>query len=309
MKILVTGGSGFVGKNLTEALVQAGHSVTIVSTGAEPQIKGVDDVLYMGLDGIDWNCVANQDVVFHQMANNDTRCQSIREMFAANVTGPIKLFNIAYNGGCRNFVYASSTAVYGNSPAPYIEDITELKPLTVYGESKRAFDQFAMHFAEEKKVNITGLRYCNIYGPGEGHKGKRMSMIGQVARNMMNLIRPKLFKDGEQKRDWCYVADIVQANLLAMNRSKGSYGEIYNIGSGAASTFNKIIELLNQKFKLFDHHYDLSTEYIDCPFQSEYQDFTLCCIEKAKRDLGYLPAYDLEQGIHAYVCHLVNCMD
>jgi ADP-L-glycero-D-manno-heptose 6-epimerase len=302
MQILVTGGSGFVGQNLTKRLIADGHNVTIVSTGTEPKIDGVKKVLYMGLTGIDMKECQGMDVVIHQMANNDTRCTDKNEMERANVFGPIKLFEVAANFGCKKFVYASSTAVYGASPAPYYEDRTEIKPLNVYGESKAKFDAFAMRFSRDYHVYVTGLRYCNIYGPGEEHKGKRMSMIGQIIRQIKAGVSPKLFTDGEQKRDWIYVDDVVNANLLAMSRDEGKFGEIYNIGSGKAETFNDIVKTTVKN--MIVPLQATTPEYIDCPFKDEYQDFTECCIDKAKRDLGFEPKYDLQLGIKEYLKHL-----
>lgn len=298
LRILVTGGGGFIGRNLTQKLIDLGHKVTITSTGSEP-IAGTHKVLYMSLEGIDWNFVEGQDVVFHQMANNDTRCMDRNEMWRANVYGPIQLFDVAYRGGCRNFVYASSTAVYGNAPAPYTEE-TPIKPLIPYAESKADFDKFAMKFALENGVSVTGLRYCNVYGPGESSKGKRMSMIGQILRSLIENKSPKLFTDGSQLRDWCYVKDVVDANLLAM-QAEPETGVIYNIGSGVASSFNEIIQIGNDVLGK-----NIKPTYIDCPFPDEYQNHTQCEIEKATRGMAFSPKYNLRSGIEEYVAALIN---
>lgn len=315
MKILVTGATGFVGKNLVERLLKEGHQLTITSSGAEnklpeelydsPNEKG-HKVLYYGLGGIDWDHVAGQDAVIHLAANNDTRCQDRDEMFRANLFGPIDMFVIAAEGGCRNFVYASSTAVYGNSPAPYVEGVTEEKPMNIYGESKKRFDDFAMDFADEFKAKVIGLRYCNVYGPGEDHKGKRMSMIGQLLRKMLKGNKPTLFKPGDQRRDWVYVEDVVDANMLALSSDKTG---IYNIGSGVATSFNDLVSEIDKL--LTNMSYGVSTNllpanYIDCPFEDEYQSYTCCNIEKAKSHLGYEPKHDLAAGLARYLDELVR---
>jgi ADP-L-glycero-D-manno-heptose 6-epimerase len=310
VRILITGATGFVGRRLTQKLVDEGHEVTITSSGTGPHALGVKKILYRGFEGIDWTYLHGQDVVFHQFANNDTRCQDESEMFRANVYGAIKMFVSAINGGCKNFVYASSTAVYGSEPAPYVEGVTEVKPLNVYGHSKAKFDEFAMQFAKDYKVKVTGLRYCNVYGPGESHKGKRMSMIGQLMRDMLAKKTPKLFEFGEQKRDWIYVDDVVKMNMLAMNRTQGEDGEIYNCGSGKASTFNDIVNTIqnamcDQKLIHLEEMYTLAPEYILCPFSAEYQNHTECGIEKAKQQLGFEPSYNLRDGIEEYLKELV----
>lgn len=295
MKILLTGATGFVGRRIAQRLVNEGHEVTITSGGSGPHVQGVKKIIYRNLDGIDWTWVTGQDVVIHQMANNDTRCQDESEMRRANVFGPRKLFELAAAGGCKNFVYASSTAVYGAQPAPYVEDVTPVKPLNVYGHSKAEFDRFAMGFASDS-IKVTGLRYCNVYGPGEDHKGKRMSMVGQILRTMLGNQGPSLFTDGSQQRDWIYVDDVVEMNMLAMNRTNGKAGEIYNCGSGTASSFNEIVRIINE---LGDSRFE--STYIDCPFKDEYQNFTLCSMEKAGNDLGFVPRFDLRSGICEYL--------
>lgn len=304
MRILVTGGSGFIGKHITERLVEEGHEVLITSTGTEADVKGVSKILYHSLDGIDWGQLKNLDCVFHQMANNDTRCMDQAEMDRTNVASGIKLFSVAYHGGCKNFVYASSTAVYGNEPAPYTEQ-TPISPLNSYAKSKAAFDEYAMEFAKNKKVNVSGLRYCNVYGPGEYRKGRRASMIGQIIRKVLfgpdN--KPTLFEFGEQRRDWIYVKDVVEANLKAMNRpAEEPYGRIYNIGSGTSVTFNDIIATLND----IRGNGKIKPKYIPCPFPDEYQNHTECDIEKARFELGFEPGYTLRSGIEEYYLSEIN---
>lgn len=303
MDVLVTGGGGFIGRNLTERLVKDCHKVTITANGAEPVVPGVEKVLYPTLEGIDWMHVSGKDVVFHQMANNDTRCFDNTEMWRANVYGPIKLFMTALEGGCKRFVYASSMAVYGNAPVPYTEE-TPLQPLLPYAESKVAFDKFAMNFARENNVSVIGLRYSNVYGPGESNKGKRMSMIGQMINAMLRGEEVTLFKDGSQKRDWVYVKDVVDANILA---SESGRSGIYNIGAGNSWSFNTVFEMILESHDTLCHkslaygHKKQTIRWIDCPFPETYQSHTECSIEKANRELGYSPKYDLKAGIKEYL--------
>ncbi len=295
MRILVTGGTGFVVRHIVNRLVKEGHEVTITSGGHLPAPEGVR-VLYRGLQGINWEKIRGMDVVFHQSANNDTRCSDKDEMIWVNGYGPQKMFYYAVQGGCKNFIYASSTAVYGAEPAPYTED-TPVKPLNAYGESKAWFDNFAMKFAEEFNAKVVGLRYCNVYGEGEGHKGSRMSMIGQMIRSMMKGQKPRLFESGEQRRDWIYVDDVVELNMLAMLSKESG---IYNCGSGVSSTFNEIVKVINELIFL-KGKFPVSAEYIPCSFEAEYQSHTECCMEKARTQLGFRPYYDLKTGIAKYL--------
>lgn len=306
MKILLTGATGFVGRHIAKRLIDEGHELTITSSGTGPHPEGVKKILYRGLGGIDWKYVEGQDAVIHQFANNDTRCTDREEMMRANVNGPFKLFYRAYFGGCKRFIYASSTAVYGAEPAPYVEGVTPINPLNVYGHSKARFDEIMEEFCENDDVHVTGLRYCNVYGPGEHHKGKRKSMIGQLLRQMLKFKKPVIFKDGEQKRDWIYVKDVVEMNMLALKASDKPGLNIYNCGSGVATSFNEIIKTINEALSAKNLALPVDPEYIDCPFASEYQNFTQCSIEKARRELLFEPSYDLRSGIDEYLKDLTS---
>ena len=149
-----------------------------------------------------------------------------------------------------------------------------------------------MQFAQKHpEIIIVGLRYCNVYGPGESHKGKRSSMIYQLAQQISKG-NPRIFKMGEQKRDFIYVKDVVEANILA---SKAKESCIVNCGLGKATTFNRIIEILNKALGT-----NRKTEYIDNPYADQYQNFTECDMNLAKQKIGFAPEYGIEKGIKDY---------
>ena len=301
MKILITGATGFVGYNLLKELLKDGHEITVVaSTHSENDIpREVKDVCYLGLEGLDWNKTKEKDAIIHQAANNDTLYQNKDEMHRANVSGPIKLFQEAAKRGCKKFVYASSTATYGNENAPYIEDKTPISPINVYGESKALFDEFAMDFAKRMNVEVIGFKYCNVYGPGEKHKGKRASMIYQIIQQLLKNRRVKLFKDGTQKRDWIYIEDVVQANMKALY-SKNKTG-IYNCGTGTATNFNDLVKIISYELNLPLNHL---IEYIDNPNETAYQSHTECDITKLREELNFFPQFDIKSGIKKYLKEL-----
>jgi len=292
MRIFVTGGTGFVGSNLVKELYKQGHEITVTGSDTEQNIgKFVKKYLQPGLLGIDWSATGQIDVLYHEAAINDTMLNDREEMLRANLSASMELFEHAVENGCKKIVYASSTAVYGNAPAPFKED-GPTTPLNVYGESKKMLDEFAIEFAERNpEIIVVGLRYCNVYGSGEGHKGKRASMIYQLAQQMEKG-NPKLFKHGEQKRDWIYVEDVVKANLLA---SEAKESCIVNCGSGSATSFNEIVEILNEVLSV-----KRTPEYIDNPFVEKYQDFTYCDMSKAEEKIGFKPKYDIKNGINHY---------
>ncbi len=292
MRILVTGGTGFIGSNLALKLIELGHEVLITGNDAEQKPRDFKGkYLQPGLLGIDWDSIGTLDAIFHEAAINDTTLLDEREMTRANVDASMALFEYGATHGCKKIVYASSTAVYGGTPAPYVED-KGLEPLNPYGRSKKILDEKAMAFASaHPDMSVIGLRYCNVYGPRESHKGSRASMIYQLARQMMKG-NPRIFKDGEQKRDYIYVKDVVRANLLALGAQKSC---IVNCGAGESTTFNNVITILNKAMNL-----NRVPEYIDNPYADRYQNFTQCDMTLAKEKIGFIPEYSIEKGIEDF---------
>jgi ADP-L-glycero-D-manno-heptose 6-epimerase len=292
LHILVTGGTGFIGSNIALELIARGHEVLITGNDAEQKLLGFKGkYLQPGLLGLDWDAIGNIDAIFHEAAINDTTLLDEREMMYANVDASMVLFDYAAKHGCKNIVYASSTAVYGATPAPYVED-KGLEPLNPYGVSKLVLDQKAMAFAAaHPEIKVVGLRYCNVYGPHESHKGSRASMIYQLAQQMLKG-SPRIFKDGEQKRDYVYVRDVVKANMLALGAKESC---VVNCGAGEATTFNAVIAILNDVMSL-----QRVPEYIDNPYADRYQNFTQCDMTLAKEKLGFVPEYGPEKGIKDY---------
>jgi len=292
MKILVTGGTGFIGSNIATELIRLGHDVLITGNEAEQKVPGVKKLLQPGFVGIDWEAIGNIDALFHEAALNDTTSLDLDEMRRGNVEGGKAVFEFAISRGCKRIVYASSTAVYGDVPAPYRED-GQTNPLNPYAISKLEFEKWATEFSSKQKdVVIVGLRYCNVYGPGESHKGKRASMIYQLAKQMKKG-NPRIFRDGEQKRDYIYVSDVVRANLLAMEAKESC---VVNCGSGSATSFNDVIKILNSALGV-----NRAPEYFENPYADRYQNFTQCDMSLAKVKIGFVPEFDIEKGIEDYI--------
>ena len=292
MKCLVTGGAGFVGSNLALYLLSQGHDVLITGNTEEQQDPVLlDKCLQYEYGSLEWEKIGKVDVVFHQAANNDTTLLDRNEFLKVNVEATKRLLEGAIAQGCKRIVYASSTAVYGNGPVPPRET-EHLKPLNPYGESKLLVDQYVQELVKEHpNIIIVGLRYCNVYGPRENHKGKRANMVFQLAHQMVKG-NPKLFKFGEQQRDYIYVKDVITANMLA---SQAKESCIVNCAFGKATSFNDIVKCLNTVLNV-----ERTPEYIDNPYEDKYQTNTECDMSLAKEKLGFVPEWDIKKGITNY---------
>ncbi len=308
MRILITGGAGFIGSNLALRLQRdpANHEITVLDNFSNGDFPNLIDfhgnVIAAGCDLAEpcHRC----DVIFHQASITDTTVTDQLHMMQNNVEGFRHVLGWAAKWGAR-VVWASSAAVYGNLPAP--NKLTDTpRPLNVYGYSKLAMERLARLWAlEHPKLPIIGLRYFNVYGPGEAHKGKFASMIWQLALQMKAGKRPRVFTPGTQKRDFVSIQDVIAANLLAMSAPHPDHpttpdhsllAPVYNVGSGIAHSFNDVINALNDVLGT-----NLPPDYFDNPYPF-FQNRTQADIAETTRALNYVPQYtSIGPGIAAYM--------
>lgn len=297
MKLLVTGASGFIGSNLCLQLEANGHNVTAVVhnkntisnlDGFSGQVTEHDvsePTYWQSLDG-------NFDAVLHQAACTDTTVYDEDFMMRQNLGTFTRLLKWAEHTG-TDIIYASSAATYGSASAPQTVGKNE-GAINIYGESKLKQDELTRSKLDSTPIKIIGLRYFNVYGPREAHKGKMASMIYQLAQQIKAGKNPRIFTDGNQMRDQIYVGDIVQANLCALKADKNKSG-IYNAGTGNAVSFNLIIQELNRVMGT-----NLLPEYVENPYGGKYQEHTQADITEANAKLGFKPKFSLRSGIQTY---------
>ncbi len=304
MRVLITGGAGFIGSNIAFALQERYPQAKIYvldnfSSGHFKNLIGFRGEVITGdiRDRELWEYLRKSfafDVIFHEAAITDTTVEDQKLMMETNTDSFRDLLDSALEWNAK-VIYASSAGVYGNTEPPMRED-EGLEPENIYGFSKLMMDRIAMDYMERfPELRIVGFRYFNVYGPRESYKGKSASMIYQLAVKMMHGQRPRIFKWGEQKRDFVYIEDVVKANLLALDKDVSG---IFNIATGRARSFNEIIEILNRELGT-----NLETEYFDCPYDF-YQEFTQADISRARKELGYEPEYSLEEGIREYLKYI-----
>ena len=295
MRILVTGGTGFIGSNLVLRLAAEGHEVVPLddfSSANWANLKDFrSDVLTCDLS-TDIRVLHDQhpfDVIFHQASITDTTVLDQRKMMQNNVEGFRNVLTLAASWHSR-VIWASSCSVYGQGPVP-MKESQPPGPLNVYAFSKMVMESLATKCQPRLKWPIIGLRYSNVYGPREAHKGRFASMVYQLAKQMRAGARPRIFSHGQQKRDFVYIDDVIQANLKAMSAKTGG---VFNVGYGNAFSFNELVAQLNRVLKT-----DLPPEYFQNPYTFT-QDWTQTDLTEAMRVLGYAPQFDLERGIEAY---------
>lgn len=302
-RFLITGGSGFIGSRIALRLQELYPKAYILivdnfSSGYFKNLYGFKgDIIEGAVEDKDlWEYLKKEytsfEAVFHNAAITDTTVLDQKFMMDVN-TNSMKYIIDACIKWDAKLIYASSAGVYGNTEAPMRED-RGLIPENVYGFSKLMADNLVKNKMEEyPSFKAVGFRYFNVYGMGEQYKGKTASMIYQLAMQMKSGKNPRLFKYGEQKRDFVYIEDVLQANIKALERYDAT--GIFNVGYGKARSFNDIVSILN---KLMGTSYEV--EYFDCPYEF-YQNYTEADISSIKQKLGYEPQYDLESGIEHYL--------
>ncbi len=301
-RVVVTGGAGFVGSTLVKRIEREWENaeVTVIDDFRSGHFKNLEgfrgELIAADLATLDlerYLQARNFDAIFHLASITDTREMDQRKMCWDNIESFRRLLEFAKPRQIP-VTYASSAATYGID-ARVNSETDERKPANVYGFSKVQLENLAARYLQDPEHagwKLSAVRYFNVYGPGEAHKGAMASMIYQLYLQMKAGKQPRVFKHGEQSRDFVHVDDVVNCTLLAMNSGKSG---VFNAGSGQARTFNDLIACLNAALKL-----NLKPEYIDNPF-AFFQPFTQADLSRSRVELGYEPRYTLESGVKQYV--------
>ena len=297
---VITGGAGFIGSNLTLVLQEKfpDARLTVIDDFRSGNFKNLagygGDFVAQNLARLDWREQFGDekfDAIFHLASITDTTNHDQFEQVHDNVESFRRLLNFARPTKTR-IIYASSASTYGAVTQASVES-NGAAPANAYSFSKVIMDNIARRAAAESTGwIIIGLRYFNVYGPREAHKGVPASMVYHLAQQIKAGQRPRIFKHGEQKRDFVYVKDAVEGSIRAFDAQTSG---IYNLGSGHARSFNELVAVLNKCLGT-----NLQPDYIDNP-HPHYQDFTQADLTKARSALGYEPRFPLEDGVRDYM--------
>ncbi|MBF0382142.1 MAG: ADP-glyceromanno-heptose 6-epimerase [Magnetococcales bacterium] len=308
---IVTGGAGFIGANIVAGLNQRGEkNILIVDNMTKGEkFLNLRDLEYADfMDKTEFRENLHRGIfkdekiaaIFHEGACSDTMEYNGKYMMDNNFTYSKELFHFAV-GKKTPLVYASSAATYGDSTV-FVEHPDNENPLNVYGYSKLFFDQYVARFLPDVKSTVAGLRYFNVYGPREEHKGRMASMVYQLHDQIRKTGEAKLFrgsggyKDGAQRRDFIHVSDVVAVNLFLADSSTPIHGA-FNVGTGKSRSFNAIAKTL---FKIIGKG---KLKYRSMPegLLEKYQNFTEADISKLRK-AGYdKPFKSLEDGVATFV--------
>ncbi|MDB4930101.1 MAG: UDP-glucose 4-epimerase [Myxococcaceae bacterium] len=298
MKVLVTGGAGFIGGHLIDALLAQNAEVRVIdnlSTGKRENIDRVKNrVDFIEADICDPEAIARAvhgvELVFHEAAIPSVS-RSVADPVAsnrANVGGTVAVLNAARLAGVRKLVYAASSSAYGDTPTlPKVETMTP-RPMSPYAISKLAGEQYVSVFGKLYGFETVSLRYFNVFGPRQDPKSEYAAVIPRFVTTILAGNRPIIFGDGEQTRDFCFIENTVSANLLAAKAT--TRGEVVNVACGARVSLNALIGLINEELGT-----DVKPEY-QTGRAGDVRD-SLADISAARALLGYEVLFDLRAGL------------
>jgi len=302
MKILVTGGAGFIGSNIANTMSREKNTAVIafddLSLGNPINLSQSVKFVEGSVMDFELTLEASKgcDYIFHSAAKSSSPMfqDDPREGIEVNALGFMNVMESAKRNHVKKVIFASSSSMYNGLPIPFKESQT-IAPKTFYEASFYCREILAKSYYLENGLNSIGLRYFSVYGPNEKHKGKFANNISQFLWNITNGESPTIYGDGTQTRDFTFIDDVVQANILALQSEEKEFG-IYNIGTGTETSFSRIVEIINQRLGT-----DIIATYVDNPIKN-YVQKTKADISLAKSELGYeAKTKSLEDGIAALI--------
>ena len=309
MKILVTGGAGFIGSNLCEKLLQDGHEVVCLdnfSTGKPENIQvffsnSKFKLIVGDIRNISdcKNAVDGVDYVFHEAALGSVP-RSIKDPIttnSVNIDGFLNMLVASRDVGVKRFIYAASSSTYGDSASlPKVEDIIG-KPLSPYAITKYVNELYADIFSRTYGMECIGLRYFNVFGRKQNPDGAYAAVIPLFVKKLINHESPVINGDGEYSRDFTYIDNVIQMNLLAMSvENEEAVNTVYNTAYGERTTLNQLVSYLKEYLTLYDSEI-AKVDIVHGPNRLGDIPHSLASIEKAKSLLGYRPLYSMKDGL------------
>lgn len=321
---LITGVAGFIGSNLLEVLLKLDQNIVGLDnfvTGKQSNLNEVQSFVseeqwkrfrfiegdIQNLDDCRTAC-GGVDYVLHQAALGSVP-RSINDPIttnATNITGFLNMLVAARDAQVKRFIYAASSSTYGDHPSlPKVEDVIG-KPLSPYAVTKYVNELYAEVFARAYKFESIGLRYFNVFGRRQDPGGAYAAVIPKWIASMIKDEDVYIYGDGETSRDFCYVDNVIQMNLLAaMSDTTGTTGRVYNVALGDRTTLNDLFDLIQTALQSYGIRYSKKQRFM--PFREGDVRHSQADISRAKRLVGYYPTVKVKEGIEIampwYICN------
>ena len=311
MKVLVTGGAGFIGSNLCEYLLGEGHEVRCMDNFCTGKPENVIPLLEKFPDSFSLvvgdirsledcrKAVDGMEYVLHEAALGSVP-RSIKDPITTNDTnigGFLNMLVAARDAGIKRFVFAASSSTYGDSESlPKVEEVIG-RPLSPYAITKYVDELYADVFARTYGIEFIGLRYFNVFGRRQDPHGAYAAVIPLFVKKLMAHEQPVINGDGEYSRDFTYIDNVIQMNMRALTTTNPeTVNQIYNTAYGERTTLNQLVSYLKENLSKMDPEIE-SIDAVHGPNRVGDIPHSLACIDKAKRLLGYDPKYSMRQGL------------
>jgi len=313
VNFLVAGGAGFIGSHLVERLLSLGHNVKVIddlSTGKIENIEHIlDNIEFIKASITDFTAVAeaiyDTDVVFHFAANPfviDTINDPIGST-EVNFTGTLNLLEAARRENVKAFIFSSSSAVYGDSKTLPVKEDMLSAPLSPYAAAKLASEYFVQLYADTYELPAVSLRYMNIFGERQNPESLYAAVIPKFIRKMLLGERVEIFGDGEQTRDFLYVENVIDANIVCFNMlfDNKLHSGVFNIGSGEKISINQLVKILEAEI-------GVKADVAYAPERKGEIRHSYCDPSKAKEILNFEPEIHFKEGIKKMIAYLKSTL-
>ena len=311
MKVLVTGGAGFIGSNLCEHLLKEGHTVRCLDNFSTGKIENLLPLLEAYPDRFKLvvgdirnledcrKAVEGMEYVLHEAALGSVP-RSIKDPVTTNevnISGFLHMLVAARDAGVRRFVFAASSSTYGDSTSlPKVEEVIG-RPLSPYAVTKYVNELYADVFARTYGMEYIGLRYFNVFGRRQDPFGAYAAVIPLFVKKLMAHESPTINGDGEYSRDFTYIDNVIQMNMRALTTTcPEAVNQIYNTAFGERTTLNQLVDFLKEVLAAYDPAIAL-IEPVYGPNRAGDIPHSLACVDKARRLLGYAPEFSMKDGL------------
>lgn len=311
MKVLVTGGAGFIGSNLCEHLLKEGHTVRCLDNFSTGKIENLLPLLEAYPDRFKLvvgdirnledcrKAVEGMEYVLHEAALGSVP-RSIKDPVMTNevnISGFLHMLVAARDAGVRRFVFAASSSTYGDSTSlPKVEEVIG-RPLSPYAVTKYVNELYADVFARTYGMEYIGLRYFNVFGRRQDPFGAYAAVIPLFVKKLMAHESPTINGDGEYSRDFTYIDNVIQMNMRALTTTcPEAVNQIYNTAFGERTTLNQLVDFLKEALAAYDPAIAL-IEPVYGPNRAGDIPHSLACVDKARRLLGYAPEFSMKDGL------------